>query len=46
MDDVSDFNFVRFMEKYNLKTIANEAMVIEEYKVFAEEKGYFYETRS
>ena len=32
MDDVSDFNFVRFMEKYNLKTIANETMVIDEYK--------------
>jgi len=29
------------MERYNLKTIANESMVIEEYKVFVEEKGYF-----
>lgn len=46
MDDVSEFNYVHFMERYNLKTIANEAMVIEEYKVFAEEKGYFYENRS
>ncbi len=34
------------MERYNLKTIANESMVIEEYKVFVEEKGYFYENRS
>ena len=34
------------MERYNLKTIANESMVIEEYKVSVEEKGYFYENRS
>lgn len=25
------FNYVRFMERYNLKTIANETMVIDEY---------------
>ena len=31
MDDVSEFNYVHFMEKYNLKTIANETMVKEEY---------------
>ena len=31
-DDVSDFNYVHFMEKYNLKTIANESMVIDEYR--------------
>lgn len=30
-EDVRDFNYVHFMEKYDLKTIANEAMVIEEY---------------
>lgn len=32
MDDVSEFNYIHFMEKYNLKTIANETMVINEYK--------------
>ncbi|MGV3353280.1 ImmA/IrrE family metallo-endopeptidase [Streptococcus orisratti] len=31
MDDMTEFNYVRFMEKYNLKTIANETMVMEEY---------------
>ncbi|HEM4972999.1 TPA: ImmA/IrrE family metallo-endopeptidase [Streptococcus suis] len=31
MDDVSEFNYVRFMEKYNLKTTVNETMVIEEF---------------
>ena len=31
MDDVSEFNYVHFMEKYNLKTIADETMVKEEY---------------
>lgn len=31
MDDVSDFNYVHFTEKYKLKTIADETMVIEEY---------------
>lgn len=30
-DNHENFNYVHFMEKYNLKTIANEAMVIEEY---------------
>ncbi|WP_346744057.1 ImmA/IrrE family metallo-endopeptidase [uncultured Streptococcus sp.] len=32
MDDVSEFNYVHFMEKYKLKTIADETMVKEEYK--------------
>ncbi|MDY5636088.1 MAG: ImmA/IrrE family metallo-endopeptidase, partial [Streptococcus orisratti] len=31
MDDVRDFNYVRFMEKYDLKTTVNETMVIEEF---------------
>nr|DAQ77064.1 MAG TPA: IrrE protein [Caudoviricetes sp.] len=31
MDDVSDFNYVHFMEKYNLKTTTDETMVKEEY---------------
>ncbi len=31
MDDVREFNYVRFMEKYDLKTIVNETMVIEEF---------------
>ena len=31
MDDVREFNYVRFMEKYDLKTMVNETMVIEEY---------------
>lgn len=31
MDGVSEFNYVHFMEKYNLKTIADETMVKEEY---------------
>ncbi|MFX3907397.1 ImmA/IrrE family metallo-endopeptidase [Streptococcus suis] len=32
IDDVSEFNYIRFMEKYNkLKTIANETMVREEF---------------
>ena len=30
-DDVEDFNYARFMQKYNLKTIADETMVKEEY---------------
>ena len=30
LDDVSNFNYVRFMETYKLKTIADEAMVKEE----------------
>ncbi|AER21710.1 TPA: ImmA/IrrE family metallo-endopeptidase [Streptococcus suis] len=31
IDDVSEFNYIRFMEKYKLKTIANETMVREEF---------------
>ena len=31
MDDVSEFNYVHFMEKYKLKTFADETMVKEEY---------------
>lgn len=31
LDDVSNFNYVRFMETYKLKTIADEAMVKEEF---------------
>ena len=31
MDDVKEFNYVRFMEKYYLKTTVNETMVIEEF---------------
>lgn len=31
MDDVKDFNYVRFMEKYDLKTTVNETMVIDEF---------------
>ena len=31
MDDVKEFNYVRFMEKYDLKTIAYETIVLEEY---------------
>lgn len=31
MDDISEFNYVHFMEKYNLKTIADETMIKEEY---------------
>lgn len=31
MDDVREFNYVRFMEKYELKTTVNETMVLEEY---------------
>jgi len=37
MDDVSEFNYIHFMERYNLKTIANETMVIDEYKSFINE---------
>ena len=32
LDDPSDFNYLKFMEYYNLKTIADEVMVREEYK--------------
>ena len=31
MDDVREFNYVRFMEKYDLKTTVNETMIKEEY---------------
>ena len=31
VDDVRKFNYVRFMEKYDLKTTVNETMVKEEY---------------
>ena len=31
LDDVSNFNYVRFMKTYKLKTIADEAMVKEEF---------------
>lgn len=32
LDDKSEFNITRFMETYRLKTIANEAMILEEFK--------------
>ncbi|VTS13415.1 phage protein [Streptococcus pseudoporcinus] len=32
LDYIEDFNVCRFMDAYRLKTIANEAMVIEEFK--------------
>ncbi len=38
VDDVREFNYVRFMEKYGLKTSVNETMVIEEYESFASKK--------
>ncbi|HFU3716029.1 TPA: ImmA/IrrE family metallo-endopeptidase [Streptococcus suis] len=43
MDDVREFNYVRFMEKYDLKTTVNETMVIEEYNGLAatEREQYF-----
>ncbi|WP_342983871.1 ImmA/IrrE family metallo-endopeptidase [Streptococcus parasanguinis] len=31
MDDVREFNYLHFMEKYSLKTIASETMVKDEY---------------
>ena len=31
-ENLDDFDYVRFMERYNLKTIANETMVIDEYR--------------
>ncbi|HEL2535516.1 TPA: ImmA/IrrE family metallo-endopeptidase [Streptococcus suis] len=31
LEDSSEFNYVRFMEKYDLKTTVNETMVIEEF---------------
>ena len=30
-ENLDDFNYIHFMERYNLKTIANETMVIDEY---------------
>ena len=38
VDDVREFNYVRFMEKYDLKTTVNETMIIEEYESFASKK--------
>ncbi len=38
VDDVREFNYVRFMEKYGLKTTVNETMIIEEYESFASKK--------
>lgn len=38
VDDVRKFNYVRFMEKYGLKTTVNETIVIEEYESFASKK--------
>ncbi len=38
VDDVREFNYVRFMEKYGLKTTVNETMVIEEYESFASKR--------
>ena len=32
LDDVKDFNVYRFMKVYKLKTIANEAMVVNEFR--------------
>ena len=32
LDDPSDFNYLKFMEYYNLKTTTEEVMVMEEYK--------------
>lgn len=31
-ENLDDFNYIHFMERYNLKTIANETMVIDEYR--------------
>lgn len=31
-ENLDDFNYIHFMERYNLKTIADETMVIDEYK--------------
>ncbi|WP_312221757.1 hypothetical protein [Streptococcus parasuis] len=38
VDDGREFNYVRFMEKYGLKTTVNETIVIEEYESFASKK--------
>ncbi|MEQ9810349.1 ImmA/IrrE family metallo-endopeptidase [Streptococcus jiangjianxini] len=32
LDDLENFNYLNFMEKYNLKTIADEVMIKEEFK--------------
>ena len=40
LDDPSDFNYLKFMEYYNLKTIADEVMVKEEYKSLI--NSYFF----
>lgn len=32
MDDHSDFNYIRFMQKHKLKTMTDEVMVLEEFK--------------
>lgn len=31
IDDIANFNYIHFMEKYKLKTVADELMVIDEY---------------
>ena len=31
MDDIANFNYIHFMEKYKLKTVTHELMVIDEY---------------
>lgn len=31
LDDYNDFNYVRFMERHDLKTMTDESMVIEEF---------------
>lgn len=31
IDDIREFNYIHFMDKYDLKTMVNEAMVIEEF---------------
>lgn len=38
LEDTSEFNYIHFMEKYDLKTIANETMVIDEYYFLMEER--------
>ena len=38
VDDGREFNYVRCMEKYGLKTTVNETIVIEEYESFASKK--------
>ena len=31
IDDIANFNYIHFMEKYKLKTVTDELMVIDEY---------------